>query len=182
MKNTEWRINKQGEKIMKLNKRILSTKIGEVMKDLKIDPSIVKIELKEYKPNKKEEEKSYGYMYPNEDGTYHIVVFVNVHKNNKHIMYTVAHELRHVWQYEQGHSPNGKHDVYDETYEYNVFEKDANRYADRVILNKSFVKNKYGMYFSDIELAEYAAHAYVANKNKELSEYVAEYAYVANFM
>ena len=73
-------------------------------------------------------------------------------------VYAVAHELRHVWQYRHGHAPTKGHtmDTYDKTYEYNICEIDANRYADIVVHGKTHKINKrYNMYFSDEELDIY---------------------------
>lgn len=73
------------------------------------------------------------------------------------IVYAVAHELRHVWQYVHSYGPTKGHtiDTYDKTYNYNICEIDANRYADIVVYKKKYKRNKYNMYFSDKELNIY---------------------------
>ena len=89
---------------------------------------------------------------------YRIKVYTKSFTYFQEIVYAVAHELRHVWQYIHGHGPTKGHDIntYDKTYDYNVCEIDANRYADVMIYGKKHkINNKYNMYFSSEELDTY---------------------------
>ena len=92
------------------------------------------------------------------ENKYRIKVYTKSFTYFQNIVYAVAHELRHVWQYTHSHGPTKGHtmDTYDKTYEYNVCEIDANRYADIVVYGKTYKINKrYNMYFSDEELDIY---------------------------
>ena len=88
---------------------------------------------------------------------YDITLYMSCFNTVKDVMFAVAHELRHVWQYEHSHSPIAGHTAitYDETYDVNVYEMDANRYADHVCTLALYEENSYGMYFSDEELDIY---------------------------
>lgn len=89
---------------------------------------------------------------------YKISLYTHSFKSEKEILYAAAHELRHVWQYENRHAPTKKHtlETYNATYDFNVCEIDANRYASKCVYGeKHKINKKYNMYFSSEELDTY---------------------------
>lgn len=92
------------------------------------------------------------------ENKYRIKVYTKSFTYFQEIIYAVAHELRHVWQYKHSHGPTKGHTIetYEKTYDYNVCEIDANRYADVIVYGKKHRMNKrYNMYFSSEELDIY---------------------------
>lgn len=124
----------------------------QICSDLKID--INKINIEYLEDTNPECFSKVQYL----ENKYRIEVYTKSFTYFQEIVYAVAHELRHVWQYRHGHGPTKGHTIetYDKTYDYNICEIDANRYADIIAYGKVHKINKrYNMYFSSEELDTY---------------------------
>lgn len=95
------------------------------------------------------------------EGKHIIYVYING-REEREVIETIAHELRHVWQRKCGHNPHGKHNTYRQSYNENVFEIDARRYASNFVNKTRYKKNKDGMYFTNMELLNFGCSIFLA--------------------
>lgn len=95
-------------------------------------------------------------------GGYSVIVYIN-DCTEKEIMHTIAHELRHIWQRANGFKIEGKYKhLYYKTYNSNIFEIDANRFADIVVNKKRYKANEEGLYVNSLDIAKYGLHILIA--------------------
>ena len=108
---------------MKVNVRKIERCTERIMNMLGINGYVNNIEFRTEKSG------MYGYMQK-EHGGYNVVIYVNECKNEKEIIHTIAHELRHVWQ----HKNNTE---FDTSMEYNKrpHEVDAHAFTNHFFSN-----------------------------------------------
>lgn len=97
-----------------------------------------------------------------DDLRHKIIINVNVCGGEKGIVHTMAHELRHVWQSVNGFDVTANYEVYRQTYNTNIYELDADRFADIIVRKKKYKANKDGLYVSNIEIAKHKANVLIA--------------------
>ena len=108
-----------------------------------------------------ERSNMYGYMQKAYGG-YDVVIYINECKNEKEVIHTIAHELRHVWQCVRGFKIEGKYGLYRQTYSSNIFEIDANKFGDIIAYGKRYKTNEQGLYINDLHIIKYAVHTVIA--------------------
>lgn len=144
---------------MQINKYVLNNAIKVVMNDLNISRDEVKIVF----DNTVENPENRG-TFKVKGGQIYVIIYTQAAKTENQLLRTIAHELRHVWQFKLGYTGRRAMtlDEYYHTYDYNVFELDAVRYAEVMVDGKQFKINKEGMYFSMFELIKFGAHIRLA--------------------
>lgn len=89
---------------------------------------------------------------------YKIVMYMGSFNSLNAAKFAAAHELRHVWQYKYtGCGATTLHNQYsyNKTYDLNIYELDANRYADICVYGRHHMQNYQNMYFNSYELEIY---------------------------
>lgn len=140
---------------MKVNVRKIERCTERIINMLGINGYINNIEFRTEKSG------MYGYMQK-EYGGYNVVIYVNECKNEKEIIHTIAHELRHVWQCLRGYKIEGKFGLYHETYNSNIFEIDANKFGDIIAYGKKHKANEEGLYINNLHIFKYGVHTLIA--------------------
>ena len=140
---------------MKVNVRRIERTTERIMDMLGINGYVNNIEFRTERSN------MYGYMQKAYGG-YDVVIYINECKDEKEVIHTIAHELRHVWQCVRGHKIEGKYGLYKQTYSSNIFEVDANRFGDMIAYGKRYKTNEYGLYINNLHIAKYGIHTLIA--------------------
>lgn len=144
---------------MNVNKRMIERITQKIIDMLDIEAYLDSIDF-----NCKESIKTKnvcGYM--EKDGLRHkIVININECRSQKEIIHTIAHELRHVWQSVKGFDIEKNYEVYRQTYNTNIYEIDADRFADMIISNKRYKANKDGLYITNINILKHKANIITA--------------------
>lgn len=135
------------------NNKLLENFCLKIMTDLKITEDEVKFIFKEGTGKE-------CASYVKAIGDYYkIVMYMGSFNSLNAAYFAAAHELRHVWQYKYngcGATTLHTQESYDKTYDLNVYELDANRYADVCVYGRHHVINrKHNMYFNSYELDIY---------------------------
>lgn len=103
--------------------------------------------------------------YVKDVGSYYkILMYMGSFNSFEAACFAAAHELRHVWQYKYtgcGATTLHTQESYTQTYDLNIYELDANRYADVCVYGRHHIANKKynNMYFDSYELEVYIEEA-----------------------
>lgn len=141
---------------MKVNQEKMERITQRLMDMLGVEPYIDSIEFKFGKKDGR-----CGYMI--KDGLRHsIVINITECGGEKGIVHTMAHELRHVWQSVKGFDIDKNYEVYRQTYNTNIYELDADRFADIIVRKKRYKANEDGLYISSLDIVKHGVHTVIA--------------------
>ena len=143
---------------MMINEQKIERVTQRLMDMLGIEPYIESIEFK-YHATRKD---TYGYMIQENNGLHKVVINVTECGGEKGIIHTMAHELRHVWQSVQGFDLLKDYHIYRQTYNTNIYELDADRFADMIVYKKRYKANEDGLYISNLDIVKHSVNTIIA--------------------
>lgn len=150
------------ERFTKVDALELKRVLNVIMEDLEISSAEVKFDFSSLADGSK------GGCRRISKDLFVVRIALDGHNSLEELYYTAAHELRHVWQIKRRYDLKKKlGHIYLETYDFNVYEMDADRYADYMVYGKKGRKNSLGMYYSRIESFHFSLKLFLADSKEK---------------